>query len=815
MRRPALSASSGLILMTICVSICQPNELSAQEIPPPTAQASAALSDLQLEVYVNGRSQNLIAAFHRGDDGRLSIDAEQLKNVGIKPAEAARRADGSIDIGKLPGIDFEYDTSAQTIHFTAQESARADKKYDATGAGDSSDAGIVKEDSADEEGQSTGIGAVLNYTLYASSGGDDWDALGNFEGLSGAFESRLYSAYGVLSSSQIASTSSDGNYGTKRLDTTWSYSDENRLMEYRLGDIQTGGLSWTRPVRLGGIQIQRDFSLRPDLVTIPMPGLSGSAAVPSTVDVYVNDSRRFSQDVPEGPFSITNLPVITGAGTARLVVRDALGREAVTETPFYTSPSLLLPGLWDISGETGYARRNFGVESNDYDDRLMLSVTGRLGITDWLTGEAHGEGGEDLVNGGLGAVFSLGPYGVANLAGAMSSHDGATGYQIAASLEAEIGGFNLFVRTQRTFGDYDDIASVTADLVERNDGTGFYSARPPAALDQISLSFPSFEKTTLNLNFTQLETAENDRSRLLGMSASRPIGENGNAFLTAYADISEPDSYGIFAGLSWRIGDNLTASTNVSSDNDGYAAGADLVRSAPDGRGLSWRVHDAEGKSPNRLASAAFRGSLGKVSAGIQQFGDSVEANAEIDGALVAAGGGIFLADRVDDAFAVVDVGAPNVDVQIENRPIGRTNGSGKLLVPGLRAHEKNAISIDPANLPLDMQVDTTRRIVRPKEKSGVIVKMRGTTSGSHSRLLTMRDERGAYVETGALLRAASGKGADFPVGYDGQVYISDLKPGAELEVDTPSGGRCMVTLPPSLGEAAGQSTDLICRSAP
>jgi outer membrane usher protein FimD/PapC len=28
---------------------------------------------------------------------------------------------------------------------------------------------------------------------------------------------------------------------------------------------------WTRPVRLGGIQVQRDFSIRPDLVTLPLP----------------------------------------------------------------------------------------------------------------------------------------------------------------------------------------------------------------------------------------------------------------------------------------------------------------------------------------------------------------------------------------------------------------------------------------------------------------------------------------------------------------------------------------------------------------
>lgn len=78
---------------------------------------------------------------------------------------------------------------------------------------------------------------------------------------------------------------------------------------------------------------------------MPLPELSGSAAVPSTVDVYVDNAQRASRSVPSGPFSITNLPIITGAGTARLVVRDALGRETVSETPFYASSDLWLRDL--------------------------------------------------------------------------------------------------------------------------------------------------------------------------------------------------------------------------------------------------------------------------------------------------------------------------------------------------------------------------------------------------------------------------------------------------------------------------------------
>ena len=74
--------------------------------------------------------------------------------------------------------------------------------------------------------------------------------------------------------------------GVKRLNTTWSYSDPERLITYRAGDFVSGGLPWTRPVFLGGMQVQRNFTLRPDLVTLPVPILSGHCGGPSTLEVY-------------------------------------------------------------------------------------------------------------------------------------------------------------------------------------------------------------------------------------------------------------------------------------------------------------------------------------------------------------------------------------------------------------------------------------------------------------------------------------------------------------------------------------------------
>ena len=54
----------------------------------------------------------------------------------------------------------------------------------------------------------------------------------------------------------------------------------------------------------------------------------------------------------------------------------------------------------------------------------------------------------------------------------------------------------------------------------------------------------------------------------------------------------------------------------------------------------------------------------------------------------------MFATNRIDDAFAVVDVGAADVDVQFQNRPVGKTNRAGFLIVPDLKSYEPNTVSI-------------------------------------------------------------------------------------------------------------------------
>ena len=90
----------------------------------------------------------------------------------------------------------------------------------------------------------------------------------------------------------------------------------------------SNALTWSSSVRVGGIRLSRNFAVRPDLITYPLLNLSGSAAVPSSVDLFINGYKASSTQINGGPYTLTNVPYISGAGEATIVTTDALGRRS-------------------------------------------------------------------------------------------------------------------------------------------------------------------------------------------------------------------------------------------------------------------------------------------------------------------------------------------------------------------------------------------------------------------------------------------------------------------------------------------------------
>lgn len=753
---------------------------------------------LQLEVFVNERPLNLISAFQQQADGTLASTYDELDEIGLR-LPARKAGDGVIRLTELPGVSYRYDDASQSLHILAPAPALKPRRIAASVA------------PAVPAPTLPPWGALLNYTLFASA--DETAERFTFDGVSAGLEGRLFGPMGLVESSGFARIDGAGGAEFVRLDTRLTREDPARLRTLQLGDLVTGGFSWTRPVRMGGVQLRRSFRQRPDLVTVPVPTLSGSAAAPSTLELYVNQVRSFQTEAPAGPFELEHPPLLYGGGTAQLVLRDALGRETITTTPFYASPELLAPGLTDYSLSLGMARRNYAVQSADYDGRLAGTASARRGITERLTLQGHTEATSGLVTVGAGAVMTAGNWGLASAALSGSRDADGSGVLLDLGFESRLSSLSLSLRTLRTFGDYQDLASWTAAAPPLLTSGRRHVFGHPRELDHASVSAPlPWRGGSVGASFV-LSRREEDVSKLLNLSYTQDFGRV-SLFASVLRDFATEGSDGMFVGLSLPLGREIRGSAGVSQQRGRTSAYAEASRHGHHEPGeLGWTVRAAAGESREIEAIARYGTRVARFEAGALHTDRGTAFHGLAEGAVAAIGGGLHFVPRLDDSFALVEVGAPGVEVSRENRVIGRTNARGQILAPNLAPFTANQIAIDPAALPLDAEPSATSAVAVPFSRSAVRVDLR-VKSGERSALLGLVDEAGRPIVPASELRLA-GRSEPFVIGYDGQVFIDALGEVNEAVVTTPDGASCRATF--SFRAAPGEQVRLdgvVCRAS-
>jgi outer membrane usher protein len=777
---------------------------------------------LQLQVFLNGSDTKQIVAFERDAAGRFRAKRSELAAIGLKTGFGD--ADAMLTLVSFAGLSYRYDENAQTLALVAPENLLAPKIYSAApprsgGGGATSDWGVA-----------------LNYDFYASTA--SWWPGERFGFGSGSvtLDARAFSPLGVISQSAILGATAFDNETALRLDTTFRYDDDAHGVTYQAGDFINAGLPWTRPVRLGGVQIQHDFGLRPDLVLGPSATVSGTAAVPSSADVFVNNFKIFSEPVDAGPFRIENLPAIDGAGSATLVLHDVTGKQTTQAVPFFVSSRLLAPGALDYSAEAGYARQYYGLASFDYDPHLVGSASLRAGITDWATVESHVEGGDGLYNGGLGGAFSVFQRAVIDASLAGSAYGGKWGGQVAFGVSTGFWGATLDVSTQHALAAYADLAEVTAppgesssiltNYLQTGPSSGLLSplllstsVAPPRALDRISLTFPrALELASLNLSLVNEVDGDGSTSRIASLGVTRNFNGGLSAFATAFADFvgcpQKPD-YGVMAGLSYTFSDGISASTQSSLQGRGFSQTTELNKSAGQEVGdYGGSLSDQEGVDRYLHATAAYQSAVGRATVQATQYGAggnaAAAASAEFVGSVAALGGGFGFAPQIPDSFAMVDAGAPGVAVLEDNRVVGKTDSSGRLLVTGLRGFQDNKIGIDPTTLPLDAQTSATEMSARPRAQSGVVADFKVKTNARDAEIV-LTDEAGAPLPPGAKVDRPDGGAA--AVGYDGRAYIEGLAPHNVVKVRA-NGQTCLAAFDFASAPGAARPTigPVVCK---
>ena len=615
-------------------------------------------------------------------------------------------------------------------------------------------------------------GAFLNYELTATRSGGELTE-------SALLEPSVFGRWGSWQSDFLESHA-NGSARTVRLGTTWTRDQPESATTLRIGDSITGASSlWGGAVRFAGVQWGTDFATQPGLITFPLPTIAGATALPSTVNLYVNGALRMSTNVPMGPFQLRDAPAITGDGQIQVVVRDLLGREQVITQSFYASPALLRRGLRDFSYEVGAVRENYGLASDDYEHALVVG-TDRVGLSDNLTGEVHGEVLREQQTLGVGGAWLIPSIGVASAAVAGSHSTQGAGTLAVVGFDRTARRFSFGATIQLASKRFTDVGALGDQptpirmtrayanvALGRFSSIGVASARQDygggriVSLNSIREDFQLGRLGFLSLSVTRARAATSDTT--VELLFTRSLGERTSATLDATSQ----------GGRSQEL--------------------IQIQRNLPAGVGSGYRVSAGMDGSPDGEIEYTWQTASGTYDADALRVVGETQESVSATGGIALMGERLFPTRRIDGSFAVVDVGKePGVRIYDDNQLVGRTDADGQALVPRLRPYEDNRISIEQADLPLDAEIPTVEKNAVPYFRSGT--RVRFPVLHPHGALITVLFESGRELPPGALVHVV-GRDEEFPSALHGEVYVTDLSAPAVLHATWP-GGTCEFRVP-------------------
>ncbi|APW38273.1 hypothetical protein RD110_14625 [Rhodoferax koreense] len=735
--------------------------LRAQPLPPPPSRGAPLQTVLFLELVVNERaSGQIVQVLLRG--GHYYVGAAALQALGVRTGTAPE-ADVAVD--QIAGVTMVYDSIGQRLRITVPP--------------DWLPAQTLGADELQRPFTAmSSTGALLNYDLYANRA-DHGAAQTSL-----LTEQRVFGPWGSLSNTGVYRHASRGDeQGYLRYDTRFTHADTDRVRSTTAGDLIAAPLSWGSAVRLGGLQVARNFGVRPDLVTYPLPRFSGQAAVPSAVDLFINGYRAGSESVEPGPFTLNTVPYINGAGEASVVTTDALGRQVVTTVPFYVANTLLKKGIDDYSLSLGALRRSYGRKNFDYGPPATSGAY-RFGFSDALTLEGRAEAAPSLAVVGAGALRALGAAGVLNAALSRSQMHGASGSRLNLGYQYNGRHFGFGAQHTARSGAYADLTNY--------DTAGLRLSRHSS---QVNTSFSMGDAGAIAAGYFDVQGADRQRTRLVSMSYSKPVGRQAFFSVNLNKAVGQRDLSLQFQ-LTFALDDRSMVSLTTVRDRDNTTAQVNYSRTPPTDGGFGWNLAYANNGSSGNYsqASGTWRTAVTQLHAGAYAQGRASATWFGANGSVVLMDGRVFPANRINDAFVLVSTnGVPNVPIRYENQVIGRTDAAGHMLVPGVPGFYPARIDVDVLELPDHMQIVQSSQRLTVRSGSGAL--LRFDIQKTLAARITLVDGQGRPLPVGWQVQHVQ-SGQNAVVGWDGLVYFEGLKAHNELLVRGPGNIACRVNFP-------------------
>ena len=621
---------------------------------------------------------------------------------------------------------------------------------------------FAKKESIKLKPENNNKGAFTNYQLYATQtkSGDNF---------SGVLDVTGFNKLGSLTTGATVNKDSR-EVNIVRTSTYYQKDLPDKMQSFVIGDTVNSDGNWSRSANYFGVRWSRNFSTQPGYIYTPNPIISGSAALPSVIDVYVNNQKTFSQKINPGPFDITHLPVPgNGMGQVNLVVKDILGNEQVITKNFYQSPILLAKGENDFSLESGFLRKNYGTKSNDYQDGFAAG-TYVHGITNSITARGRFELQPDRQAAGGDIALTLGNFALVQ-ASVASSNDGirGTGNQYGANIE-NIGQFlKTSIGVKRFDKDFSQFASTSDETKPKTRTNAFVSFPIPMINNNISIGYIS------QTNW------DSDPFKNAYISSGYALPYGANLALSYNKRLDTVNNWGASIVLTVPLGDYNTRFDHTIDPSGKITDSYALSTNIPAGPGMGWSVINEDLKK-NVKTNVTLNSNTAQYTGQINvQDGITTGKRLGVNGTIGLLDGEVFASRQVNNSsFAVVKTeGLKGIKIYNQNNMVAITNKNGTAAFP-IRPYEKTKIEIKDNEIPLEATAEVLEMYPVAYARSGLLVKF--PIQMSKNALVKIHLPNDTPIPAGATVTMASSK-ESYIAGRNGEVYLTNLSQKNQLTV--------------------------------
>ncbi|MGX2974181.1 fimbria/pilus outer membrane usher protein [Ursidibacter arcticus] len=503
--------------------------------------------------------------------------------------------------------------------------------------------------------------------------------------------------------------------------------------ELTLGDISTSG-DLLEGLSLRGVRLVSDDRMLPSALRGYAPVVQGIAKTNASIVIKQNGYTIYQINVPAGPFIIDDLYPSGYGGDLSVEITESNGEKRQFTVPFATLVQLVRPN--QLKYQLAYGRYRHGNElykQNVFQGTLQyglfnnVSLNAGLSKTENYTAYLAGIG----LNTPVGAFIADSTWSDAYF---INSKKRYKGYSVRASYSVKLPVTDTYITlatyrySSREYYNLSDtlVANNSTFIDDRVIQSRLYLR--PKSQYQISINQSLGDKwgTLYLTGSTQTYWQSKRKNHQYQVSYANHIGRlNYHLGFSQTRDLEHRKDTAFYLNLSMPLGKQHYAGTSYSQSKHYQSLQANLNGSIGEDNALSYGIGLSTAKQNYRAINAnmAYSSTYATFNGNVSQDNQkNRQLSTNLAGALVLHPYGASLTPALGDTFAIVRAkGASGAKINgLYNQQIDMF-GNG--IMPYLSAYERNYVSINPEELPINVEFSATQKEVIPKAYTAMLVK--------------------------------------------------------------------------------------------